>query len=626
MLTRFVLSFVFSFTRTMANLRFSTVATLFALSICQSAAAQRPPQNTALNGTTSTASSTTQSSGSGTVTSFFSRITGPMIAVNSYTWSQYIIPITVGTVLVIVNEATNQTTSTTVFHTDYVRNGSTALLTRTDTNNAGTVTQVKQAFGQNMTVTYPTNYFVPAPSLTWNAVLPTVVERTTCCFYTPTLSPTPTHTPFVQIGPVDEEDDRGWLYTLQGFKGGDAFTVYNSTEASSLFVGQQLSIKYEGCPYTFCNLSIATAAPAEGVAARPGGILATSTTTISIPSDDEPTTSVEPSITPSTSPTTTFTAIPDQERTTSPETTKPTPSPEPSPQTTQPQVSASPIPSPQTPQPQTTANPIPSPQTPQSETTANPIPSPEIPQPQTTADPIPAPQTPQPQTTQSPTPIPQTSQSESTIVSGAPPQIIPEPNTQTPQVSNSNQALETENTESISSQAAVTPEPGPAQLSSTISPLENTGMVISIGSSAISANSASQFIVEGQTLEPGSSVTIGSGSSTTVVAIHTTGSNPVLVIGDSSSTLQVATATTNIPAMTISGSVITADSSQGTKTTGVGGIVCSMFGCESTPTSSVPGESGSAAPTFVQASRADGLCPSGVLISVLLTMFWAALF
>jgi hypothetical protein len=44
--------------------------------------------------------------------------------------------------VVTVNEATNQTWSSTVYHSEYATNGSLSLLTRTDTDAAGTVTQV----------------------------------------------------------------------------------------------------------------------------------------------------------------------------------------------------------------------------------------------------------------------------------------------------------------------------------------------------------------------------------------------------------------------------------------------------------------------------------------------------
>lgn len=54
--------------------------------------------------------------------------------------------------MITVNEATNQTFSTTIFHTDYERNGSATLLSRTDTDAAGTVTQIVSKHNRTMTV------------------------------------------------------------------------------------------------------------------------------------------------------------------------------------------------------------------------------------------------------------------------------------------------------------------------------------------------------------------------------------------------------------------------------------------------------------------------------------------
>ncbi|KAL2064168.1 hypothetical protein VTL71DRAFT_4662 [Oculimacula yallundae] len=233
----------------------------------------------------------TVTSQQGPVTSSFSQITGPFIAAFSSTWSQFIIPITVGTVMITINEATNQTYSTTIYHTDFESNGSTSLLTRTDTNAAGTITQVATyGFNQTTTITYPTNLFEVDDSLRWEAILPTYINNATCCFDVPTFSPTPTHTPFVEVGDLNTQDPRGWLYTLVGFNLGDSYTKFESDEVSSLFTGQQLSIPYSGCPYTYCNYSTAVPSAASGVDAQPAGIFATSTTTISIlPDDDVPT-------------------------------------------------------------------------------------------------------------------------------------------------------------------------------------------------------------------------------------------------------------------------------------------------------------------------------------------------
>jgi len=77
-----------------------------------------------------------------TILSYDSATDGPYAPATSMTWSQWITPSIVGTVLVTVNKANNRTVSTTVYHTDFETNGSRQLLTRTDTNAASTVTKV----------------------------------------------------------------------------------------------------------------------------------------------------------------------------------------------------------------------------------------------------------------------------------------------------------------------------------------------------------------------------------------------------------------------------------------------------------------------------------------------------
>jgi hypothetical protein len=74
--------------------------------------------------------------------SSYSTSDGPFMHAATFSWSQYITPVIVGTVMVTVNEAADETSSTTIYHTDYEEGGSLALLTRTDTDTAGTVTHV----------------------------------------------------------------------------------------------------------------------------------------------------------------------------------------------------------------------------------------------------------------------------------------------------------------------------------------------------------------------------------------------------------------------------------------------------------------------------------------------------
>lgn len=59
-----------------------------------------------------------------------------------------------------------------------------------------------------------------------------------------------------------------------------------------------------------------------------------------------------------------------------------------------------------------------------------------------------------------------------------------------------------------------------------------------VGGSTLTPNSASEYVVDGQTLKAGSSITVGRGSSTSVVELQTEGSRTILVIGSSSSVLQ----------------------------------------------------------------------------------------
>jgi hypothetical protein len=410
-----------------------------------------------------------------------------------------------------------------------------------------------------MSSTYPTNYFEAADSLTWSAILPTIVDNSTCCFETPTLSATPTHTPFVQIGSLDTKDPRGWLYTLVGVGFGDENTVLGSMEVSSLWSGQTLSIDYGGCPYAYCELGFASVSAASAVQSQPGAILATSTTTISsLPAGG----SISPkpaSSQPATSPATS-TATPEQTSTT------------------------------------------------QSAGDGNTSPG----------------------NTQYASSTPQ-----STQVSGAPPQSSAAQNSE-PQ---SQQASNTRPQSGLANSNLVS---APAQTSSGSTA---SAPAITIGSSTISASSASQYIIAGQTLVPGSSITLGSGISTTVIALQTSGSNTVLVVGSSSSTLVKAAATVP-PPITVGSSVITADSAshydiagqtlapgssgivvggttislasggtqliEGTKTiaesTGIGGIIWSILGGSTiaTATSNAAGRTGSlnssTGPTFQPSS------------------------
>ena len=67
---------------------------------------------------------------------------GPDMDAETYVWIKHYTAVTVGTVIIMVNEATNETSTTTSYLTEYEASGSSNLLQRTDTNDAGTVTIV----------------------------------------------------------------------------------------------------------------------------------------------------------------------------------------------------------------------------------------------------------------------------------------------------------------------------------------------------------------------------------------------------------------------------------------------------------------------------------------------------
>lgn len=83
-----------------------------------------------------------------------SSIAGPFINGQVYYWKRdaLVTPTTVGTVVVQINDATNQTTTTTIFHSEYKVNGTLRLLTRNNTNPAGTVTQVVSSLNATLLV------------------------------------------------------------------------------------------------------------------------------------------------------------------------------------------------------------------------------------------------------------------------------------------------------------------------------------------------------------------------------------------------------------------------------------------------------------------------------------------
>jgi hypothetical protein len=64
------------------------------------------------------------------------------VGANTWIWIKWVTPTIVGTVMVIVNEALSTTSSSTIFHTRYQNVSDMSLFTPTNTNAAGTVTDI----------------------------------------------------------------------------------------------------------------------------------------------------------------------------------------------------------------------------------------------------------------------------------------------------------------------------------------------------------------------------------------------------------------------------------------------------------------------------------------------------
>ncbi|KAI9740179.1 MAG: hypothetical protein M1834_004757 [Cirrosporium novae-zelandiae] len=99
-------------------------------------------------------------------------------------------------------------------------------------------------------------------------------------------------------------------------------------------------------------------------------------------------------------------------------------------------------------------------------------------------------------------------------------------------------------------------------LSATPTGTEKTPIPIVIGSQTYTQNSASQYIVSGQTLVPGTGITLGTGISTTVISLTTNSAGaPAMVIGSSTSLLSAAPSQVVISGQTLAaGETITVGS------------------------------------------------------------------
>lgn len=440
-----------------------------------------------------------------TITSY-SYQDGPYLGAQTACWSQFWYPVTVGTVLVTVDQIHNTTLSRTVYNTEVSTDGTLKLFTRTDTNAQGTVTTV---FNGEV-VAYPTHYIGLDRNLTWYVISASSgpTNSASVCVYGTSYTSDPIHpTPPPTIAPTDTADPSGWMYSLlpcseftresTGAVIRAAYgTVFSYANVSSIWPGTSLIIDYTGCPFTANGFSRSTAA-AGSIVSNQASFLVTSTTTLSSVSST-------PDVSPTSSPaapipqSSNLAQAPSTESSPKPSTVSPAADQTPTSSTQHTSVLAALSSAPG----QSQASPVPM-QSPSPVQNSPPVqstsPVQNIPPAQSTS-PVPNPTPAQSTSPQNPTPAQSTS----------PVQIPPPTPSTSPIVSSS-----------------------PAQVANTLPPL-------TIGSSIVTPNSASQYIVGGQTLSPSSAITV-SGS---LISYPTPG----------------ATVRSTLPPLTVGSSVITPNS------------------------------------------------------------------
>ncbi|KAK4901293.1 hypothetical protein LTR27_001851 [Elasticomyces elasticus] len=517
--------------------------------------------------------------------SYYSSTSGPWAVGYTSSWKQVIWPTIVGTVIITINEATNKTYSTTVYNSEFAVNGTSSILTRTDVNSAGTVTKVKRdAFGQNATVTYPTNVLDMQATVTWDALFPTLQPSSdACCAPSSTLYPRPSHTLFSFQGFTNTADPSGWLYGLIGAREYNDETVFlNPTNISSLYAPTSLGFPYSGCSYIMCKSYGVSSSYALGavVVSEAAFLLATSTVTVSSGGVTAPT-PAQAAGTPSPLPTQ---STPDV----STASVGSDPSTSPSVVTSGP-YAVNPASDLVSTVPDTTSPGSPS---------VNPV---------SNLASIIAHLTTQSTTPAAPSSLPRTVPT-TTLSSSAQPSFNGQAASSGPSnVAGSilSQALSVEpqsaaqttaptsrstiNAQSSSSSADDSPLPlepqpgdtssesnsGPGSSEATSTLGDNTaaessripavpGPPVIVGSATISPDQSTRYVISGQTLAVGSSVNIGSGSSVTAVALQTDATATYLVVGSSTSTLPaLVVSTSTLPAITIGSAVITANGVSG---------------------------------------------------------------
>ena len=179
-------------------------------------------------------------------------------------------------------------------HTKLLTNGTLLLLTRTDVNEAGTVTAtIENGVGQTTVLSvhyvnsitlkedivadynraYPTPYFAVNQPIKWSGLVTHSYAGNPCCIPGVITSATPSHYPFPSsTGSTNSNDPTGWLYALASW---EEERYLGSERVSSLFAPANIKTIIESCPHTRCPGS--SSVEPMMAASIAGGLLKTST-------------------------------------------------------------------------------------------------------------------------------------------------------------------------------------------------------------------------------------------------------------------------------------------------------------------------------------------------------------
>ncbi|KAK5712071.1 hypothetical protein LTR15_012140 [Elasticomyces elasticus] len=486
----------------------------------------------------------------------------PSVRGISYTWFQAFTPTILGTVYIVINNL-NQTRTTTVTNssaiaskTQYLRNGTLVLLTRTDVNEAGTVTKVlPSGVNGSITVAYPTEYFTVNEPIRWDIFTPYTGNldggrHTTCCQITTAASPVPqNHNPWpLSTGSTNPVDPKGRLYTMTS----DVDVNYSgSRDISSLFSPATINSVINYCPYSTCPY---TSMAADALDVDEAGELLTSTVhiTVSTPSSAKAQAASAVSATPNSpqtpdvaTPTTSSPAQVSNDASTAVQTS--------------PQVSIVPgEPAPESQVAGSSKTPSTQVQATQQQSEGSSEPSSlQVQTPEQSSDTV---------FTTGPSPVSSSENNAGNDAGSVIGAIFGSHTTVTLGAGAQSTAATLSIADAQSMQTASSSPFTFVSIPASSAPpaSSNTPTAITIGSVPLTLDSSSGYLIGSQTIVPGSSITLGRGTSTTVVALQTSASHTFLVVGSSTSLIEApqgSSVESSAAAFTLGAAVLTPSNS-----------------------------------------------------------------